>query len=328
MDASLVPPGSIPAGGAITEAPSPAVGLLGFSYWKGTVTGTNRGTVRAWLRTVKSGRHKATIILWDDDFGPGLILADGVVTGDHFELRLRESRMTTEARPLDGHLRLAFDSSLLEAEGEWRTDIGTEGRIRMRPVRWGGLAWLASRSVASVSYCLRRLARPVYALGLVGVGIGSILGLVTPTYLGAGFLLLPAPVLFLRQIARVVQYLAIRKMGPVEFDRPQQGSAGARPAEFRGDNSTFAFLYLDQWFVPRTKMLLLWLAANGPAARDAFVDVASSLGVVDKNFHMTLNALLESGCVFFIEDRLALSALGKQYSRHLESRNTLPAGGS
>ena len=122
------------------------------------------------------------------------------------------------------------------------------------------------------------------------------------------------------------------KAGPFEFQRiqaPGETLEGVR-AVLRGgisllggelakvvNDEAVAFLALDWFFAPRTKLMLLWLSQRESVAISEFNETAARLGIPPDNLAATWTALLGTGAAAVADGRASLTREGKRYASHL-----------
>jgi hypothetical protein len=66
-------------------------------------------------------------------------------------------------------------------------------------------------------------------------------------------------------------------------------------------------------FVPRTQILLRWLAGTPGVSRFEFENAAKSIGVEGENLQATVAVLISSGCALPQNDKLVVTELGRRY---------------
>jgi hypothetical protein len=131
--------------------------------------------------------------------------------------------------------------------------------------------------------------------------------------------------MFSDKIQNLITAMAVRKLGPVEFQ--EQVKPAARPdqaveilqREFPEHLPLFSLL--TQAFAPLTKALLrLMIAHDKPLKKTELRDLASKLGIPENNVTATSDALVQSGCIAAGEDgMIRVSEIGRDYLR-FESR--------
>jgi hypothetical protein len=141
------------------------------------------------------------------------------------------------------------------------------------------------------------------------------------TSVEAVLLLFPLVFLFLDHIKGLMATLALRKVGPVEFQSQESATRGIAPdqvvnalhREFGERLSLFSTLI--RLFVPRTKAVLRLMAADDkPLTVPEFNRMAKGIGVLDNDLQATLEVLIKSGCVVMdAEGKLTVTDVGRQY---------------
>ncbi len=285
--------------------------------WKGYLAGTNRG--RIWLRLrERPTRVEGHALFFDQVLGHAVIRLEGQRHGRTLELRILsfQGLAPPGASPLDGDVKFELADDLRSATGTWHTDVGTQGTgwVRAR----GAPGSFLTRSVfARLRFLWRRHLPPVYALfvGTLAV-LGSLerIKLSTPVLV---LILVPAPYVFRRHIAHLIQAFKLRRLGPVELGEqspinPQLGNLVRQQVE-----GTVRLMLLDGFFVPRTKALLAWLASKGSVTKQEFDQMASVFGVAPDNVETTRSVIVEFGCAMLTNDVVAITPWGRRYVAHL-----------
>lgn len=282
-------------------------------YWNGHVTGTNRG--RVYIRGRRRGETFRARATFDDQVaGATLLWLTGTVKGTTVELRIVDSRGLAPLLPLDGRVRLDFDPPFQEGEGTWQSDIGTAGTCRVHT--GGRVAWWWRRLTVPVRHLWARHNPVAYMLLLLLVAGLSLTQRITISWPVVLLLLVPAPYVFQLQIIRLIQAFKVRRIGPVELEQnPVTAQVGRVIAEHVQE--AVRFLLLDGFFVPRTKLVLLWLAGSGAVDRAQFNAFAAQVGVASDNIDVTLQAIVSVGCAVSEADRIVITDLGRRYVAHL-----------
>ncbi len=282
-------------------------------YWQGYLSGTNRGEAFAVIGGVRKVL-RAKVLLYDQAYGPTILTLEGKLDGVTAALRLVRARSWwAPVRPLDGAVSVTFSEGGKAAQGTWQTDIGTSGVVQLRlapfwRVRWFG-RWLA--------IFWRRYLPTFYAVGMLTLVLVSALLGFRISWQALLLLLVPAVPLFENRIAAIVMRLKIQKLGPIEFQQQQLPAPATvpPPPAFVGD--CFPFAAFDVDFVPRTKLVLIWLFLQGAAAREAFDAAAKRIGVEGEYLENTFKVLVGSGCIVVEDKELAASSLGARYVTYL-----------
>jgi hypothetical protein len=300
-------------------------------YWKGYLAGTNRGRAFA---VISGGDRvvKVKALLYDQVYGPATIRFEGSCSGNTVELRLVHFEAHLTVAPLDGELHLQLETDGNTALGTWKTDIATEGRATLRRASWWQVRLPVRRAAVRLRAAWYRWLPTAYCAVLLALAIVAVFRPLTIGWQPLLLLLLPAPLLFQRHLGAVIQGLGLRKAGPFEFERQKpiteflSGLVTAIPGLVeQGVREQLAFRDLDQFFVPRTKLILLRLAQQGSVTMPQFEQIALEVGVPKENLIATSGALLSSGCALFSSDRLTITEHGRAYVGHLVPSGSLPS---
>lgn len=298
--------GQIPASGKNKAALS--------RFWWGHLTGTNRalGVLRV---KVADGCITATCVFEDQTVGPSIAHFRGGLNDRSARLQLMRFACPGSFVPLDGEITFELSADSTSARGTWRTDIGTAGVCTFsKTSRWHA-RWLPRICWAKLRILYFRKAPALYCLLLLGVAIASLLGKCQLGWQALVLLLLPALLLFQNRLEGIVRGLRIRKAGPLEF--AEQPTPVDLPALIGHLDQRLRFSALDMTFVPRTKLLLSWLAGRTSVPRREFETIANSIGVDGDNLAATIAVLITSGCALFQDDQLVISERGRHYVAYL-----------
>jgi hypothetical protein len=289
-------------------------------FWKGYVSGTNRGT--ALLRiSSQNGKLTGKAIIGDQDNGSTIVSLDGTLVNGEGEIELKDFVGWAPLIALYGTLKVTFRNDFPEAEGTWKTDIDTQGTCKFRPEQMLRLSWTLCLINHRLQIFVRQYFAGAYLFFLLTIGVLATCGVVEVSWQALVLLLIPAPYLFKRQIVEMFQTLKVRKLGFVELEQ------GPVPDEIRfliarQVQETIAYVLLDGFFVPRTKAMLLWIVQNERVDRRQFDLQALSIGVPPDNLDATWNALLLSGCGALVDGWIVPTPLGPTI-RALSERRTL-----
>lgn len=317
-------------GRTITLQPSFGVIMNEFSrltlepFWRGYVSGTNRGPVD--IRISQQGENlEATAIIQDQMFGPAIISLIGKLEGSRTDLRLVHFRGFAPFVPLDGQITLNFDKST--AEGSWQTDIGTTGTCKLRVTSIWTSRWWSHLAAIKLRFFCCRYGRLFYVIFLLFIAIFGLLSKLQVSYSTLVLLLLPAPYIFREQLAELVQLFrasGVRKVGPLEFQPLLTDDIRRIITQLIAQRvrDTVAFGILDGFFVVRTKLALIWLNQNQTVDRAQFNGYATAIGVPADNLDATWNALIISGCCTLLADgRLTMMDFGRRYVDYLAGQS-------
>lgn len=213
--------------------------------------------------------------------------------------------------PVKARLSVTYKDAPEQLEVQFATDIGTHGVFWLH--RAGGPAKLMlkippmlHKQYRRVKLYLRSRFRYFYLAIVLILTLLSILGEIKEKISSVEALLLIVPLIFLfiDRVKGLLATLALRKVGPLEFESQAKTSAHSSPnqivqklqAEF--GNQVPLFSAIAQWLVPRTKMILRLMAAERrPLTRSEFNKLAISLGVTESDLQPTYEALIQSGCI-------------------------------
>jgi hypothetical protein len=115
-------------------------------------------------------------------------------------------------------------------------------------------------------------------------------------------LIIPLIFLFRNEIKNFFIITGLRKIGPVEFQEQSAEPVGINQETISRLVQEYAqlfplFVYLNQFFVPRTKALLRILATGPSIARETFNQHARILGIEENNIQVTYDVLVLNKCL-------------------------------
>lgn len=293
-------------------------------YWKGTFGGSNRGVL--WIRTAQSGAElSARCLLHDVVYGSAIAILNGTIEGASARLELVRHKPFGPAQPVRMEVTFSFSSDSRTAYGMWRTDVGTAGDLRIAEVPRLSRTWVVRSVCTDLVVWMRARFAAAYLLSLIAIAFGAVVGAVelgTPLFL---LLLIPAPFVLQKTLARTIDLLRglnVRKIGPLEFsqaplDERTQQLAGMLDQQAQRAS---AFLVVDTLLALFTKLMLLWLLnGGGEASRDDFDAQARTLGILDDQLGPTIDAMLKTGCAAIDAStgRIRLTSFGQDYAQHL-----------
>lgn len=307
---------------------SPFVGL-----WSGYGEGASNARVHAQIEEGPNGLTIKALSKASDGEGE-IIELEGKEESDgtaSFSLTAYVSDSSNTAPPAQVHLVLRRAGRPDQLEGNWATDIGTQGDVRLRRAgSWGRFLlnvplWL-HKSYRLVKRYLRFRFRAAYLVAILGLATASVIGFFEEKISTTEAVILLVPLLFLYsdRLRELIASMAVRKLGPVEFQDQTRPSSDfslshlvrVLHGEFGDQLPQFAFL--SEFFVQRTKSILRFLASLGRRLTMAeFYAIARNLGVTEeKNLQATLEALLRSGCLALNEKgEISVQELGLSFLR-------------
>lgn len=289
-------------------------------YWKGIVSGTNRGPV-----TIRFANNREMLqgkaIVNDLAFGPTVISFEGKLNESQAQLKLHNFKAAVPFHALTGSLSLIFDDTTRGASGNWQTDIGTNGKCDVYPsghsAGFSWFIWLYSLLSAHLKIFWKTNFRAFYLLLLLAVAVFDLFRIDKISYPGLILLLLPAPYIFRHQILETLMLFRITKIGPLEISPQQLLTDEIRQAISSAVQETMAYLVLDKFFVPATKVIMLWLAGQSVVEEKRFDEYAATLGVLGDNLSATKKALIDTQCVSMTDSKIQITPLGAKYAAHV-----------
>src|SRR5579875_2734915 len=93
-------------------------------FWKGHVTGSNRGTIIIRLER-EGGTYRGDAIFHDDLFGVTTFRIEGSLQGNNAKLQMRHFRVNSLSASFTGKADVTFDHGLTRSYGTWDTDIAS-----------------------------------------------------------------------------------------------------------------------------------------------------------------------------------------------------------
>jgi len=134
----------------------------------------------------------------------------------------------------------------------------------------------------------------------------------------------PCLYIFRYEIRGLIEALGLKKIAGAEFQERMPPLAPA-PTPYSAPYSSLSteidkFLYLDRFFVVKTKLLLLWFGSQESVKVEQFLKYAQFINITDKDISNTGGALEDSGCMTFEDGKLKLSKFGKKYTEHLRAQ--------
>lgn len=280
-------------------------------FWSGIVEGSYNGKALVHIKDLDSFLE-GRVILHSDSGHADLVTLRGEETDKNeskFKLINYISGGIDVVTPRDGNVILTFQEDSNEIQGEWSTDIGTSGKLTIRQARaWDKLKLLVPISIAKFYLELIRLLNlcNVYFAFVIILVLLSLFGYISKPNIIEGIILLIPILYFYRFVIRnVLIDLGIKKAGPLEFFEqsanpyvPQYNEMIANLRNRFGDEKFTNLLYLNRFFVPRTKLLLQSISiSNQPITLQEFAKEANRLNIPDYNIITTLQALINTGCL-------------------------------
>jgi hypothetical protein len=307
-------------------------------YWNGSISGTNRGEAIARLRIETGDRVVGRAVIFDRAYGPTSVRLVETLTNGQLNLKMYGFKGFSGGLPgigvplpVSGSVSLTLAPDQKTLSGQWGTDLGACGSCTLEAARVGLLRHSANLCVAAAYSGARRT---YLFLLLAAIVLNGRLGFEISTPVLA-LLLAPAVYLFKYEIKELLQLFGVRRIGPLDFQQasPEGGltvGAGAGPVPSAAPTAipipppmsdAANFVILDNFFVVRTKLILLWLYERASVDSAEFAAYAGQIGVPTENMSQTLGALIQFRCVETEGPRFRLTAFGRQYAERLGAKS-------
>ncbi|MCH7928264.1 MAG: hypothetical protein IID03_09845 [Candidatus Dadabacteria bacterium] len=233
-----------------------------------------------------------------------------------------------EIPPINAHVILEAKPDLEQLEGQFATNAGTHGTVKLRKAtRWGrillNIPFVFHKLYIYVKKFINKQFRHVYFAFVVTLTVLSVTGIFPEKISTTEAIVLLVPLIFLfsENIKQLIEVMAVKKLGPVEFQLQTKPSPELNiPQLVRTFHTEFGeqlplFSALTEFFVPRTKNLLRQIAyLNRTLSMSEFNALARRLGVPDNNLTATLQALVSGGCISVNEtDEVAVQQVGREF---------------
>lgn len=285
-------------------------------YWKGRVTGTNRGILVSRF-DCKNDSVKMEGLFQDQYFGPTKLFYKGTKTGNEMVLMLEEIKGSGPEHPLIGEAKLKYFPDQNKIEGKWESDVGTNGNLIAYSKDWQSWKWWLEKSLFNLEYfSINKNSKALYILFLFFVGILALfvnLNLSFPIFI---FLLIPSIFLFGNKFLRIIIDLGITKLGPIEREQGPTPE-GMQNLITQETQRVISYIALDQFFVLNTQRVLFHIFQVVGKSFEDFVSSAESFGIKKTNIESTLQALQQTNCVQVENGQIKITAFGKDYINYL-----------
>jgi len=288
-------------------------------FWKGYISGTNRGKVIVFMEgSEKTLSGKG--ILFDQQYGPSVFKLSGTFEGGSAKMNMDEFQGYFRVPPLDGEVDLTFTTDYKSAEGNWKSDIGTTGSLKIDSFSNSQFNWLRNWYWNKLKIFLNQNSKILYGLFYLIIII-----LVLSSTIEISFVLLilfftPCLFIFRYEIRGLIEALGLKKLAGAEFQESKPALAPAPTPYFSLSTEIDKFLFLDGFFVPKTKLLLLWFGDKEFVRVESLINYARLIGIADNYISNTEVALENTNCITFEDGVLKLSDFGKKYIKHMTAR--------
>lgn len=218
--------------------------------------------------------------------------------------------------PQHAQITLSVNPDENSIKGTWATDLGNHGEVHLRKaVGWENILLRIPLSLHKIYRKLKKYLfsrfRYYYFFSVVALALLSIFGYLTQKISTneTVIILLPLVFMFSDKLQNFVKYMALRKVGPIEFQdqaKPIEGLnlprlVSALHGEF--GERTALFSAITEFFVPRTKYLLrIIVSVEKSISINEFNSYCAKIGISTDNVQATLDALIQTGCISVSEN--------------------------
>ncbi|OGL47412.1 MAG: hypothetical protein A2W05_05685 [Candidatus Schekmanbacteria bacterium RBG_16_38_10] len=293
--------------------------------WLGYVQGTNRG--KAFVRMkISNAALTGDFFFKDVIYGTAAAKIKG---------RLNDSQITANlfdfvfAKPLPlepqtGQISMTIAEDNSEISGAWATDIGTHGQCHLFKINFFRVMPIFVPLLYRIFLLIKRglianlkYLYLVFSLLVMITSATSVLkekiGL-TETII----LIIPLIFLFRNEIKNFFIITGLKKIGPVEFQEQSIVPLGINQETISRFVQEYAelfplFVYLNQFFVPRTKALLRILATGPSITRETFDQYARMLGIEENNIQVTYDVLLNRCLQIDPNGLIGVTEIGRRF---------------
>lgn len=287
-------------------------------FWKGYISGTNRGKV---ILSMKGSENtlNAEGILFDQRYGPSVFKLSGSIEGNSAKVNIGEFQSFLAVSPLDGEINLTFTPDYKSAEGNWKSDIGTTGSLKINSFSNSQFKWMITWWSSKLQIFLSRKLKFLFVLFYLVIIFLSLLGTIEISFVLLILFFTPGLYIFRHEIRDLINVLEFKKIAGAEFQEKNPNLASVSKS-YPLSTKIGKFLNLDRFFVPKTKLLLLWLYGQDSVEVEKLLKYARFINIVDKDISNTAVALEESGCITFKDGKVILLDFGKKYIEHLRTQ--------
>ncbi len=222
--------------------------------------------------------------------------------------------------PLDGEVDLTFTTDYKSAEGNWKSDIGTAGSLKIDSFSNSQFKWMITWCWSRIQIFLSRKCKILYGLFYLIIIILALSRTIEISFVSLILFFTPGLFIFRYEIRGLIEALGLKKLAGAEFQESRPAFAPAPTPYFSLSTEIDKFLYLDGFFVPKTKSLLLWFGDKELVRVESLINYARLIGIADNNISNTEVALENTNCITFEDGVLKLSDFGKKYIKHMMAR--------
>ena len=286
--------------------------------WKGYISGTNRGKIILSIEgSEKTLNGKG--ILFDQQYGPSTFKLSGSIEGGSAKMNMDEFQGFFGVPPLDGKVNLTFTTDYKSAKGNWKSDIGTAGSLKIDSFSNSQFKWMITWFWSRLQIFLSRKLKILYGLFYLIIIIISLSRTIEISFVLLILFFTPGLFIFRYEIRSLIDALGLKKIAGAEFQE-RKPTLAPTPTMSSLSPEIDKFLYLDRFFVGKTKLLLIWFGDNDSVEGAQLVNYAKYIGISDSNIADTAFALKDTNCITFEDEKWKLLDFGKKYIDHLMAR--------
>jgi len=288
-------------------------------YWEGIISGTNRGKIILSIEGAEKTLN-AEGIFFDQQLGSSVFKLSGSIEDNSAKMFINDIQGLFGFHPLTGEVNLTFTKDFKSAEGQWKSDIGTTGSLKISSFPNQHFNWVMTWWWNQIKIFLSQKCKTIFILFYLTIFILVLLGSIVISFALLILLFTPGLFIFKYEIRGLVEALGLKKFAGAEFQeiKPIPAPSPTMPPSLSTEIDKI--LYLDIYFVRRTKMLLIWLGEKDSVDGGQLIKYANFIGIPDLNIKDTLLALSDGGCIKFEDNKYKLSDFGKKYFKHLMAR--------
>lgn len=289
------------------------------NFWKGYISGTNRGKI---ILSMEGSERtlNGKGILFDQKYGPSTFRLSGSIEGRSGKMNMDEFQGFFGVPPLDGEVNLTFTTDYKSAEGNWKSDIGTAGSLKIDSFSNSQFKWMRTWYWNKLQIFLSRNLKILYGLFYLIIIIISLSRAIEISFVLLILLFTPGLYIFRYEIRGLIEALGLKKIAGAEFQERKPTLAPAPTPYSSLSTEIDKFLYLDGFFVPKTKLLLLWFGDKNSVEVAQLINYALLIGIADNNISNTAEALENTNCIAFKDKKYKLSDFGKKYIKNITAR--------
>ena len=297
------------------------------NWLRGYVQGTNRGRIFVRMKNLADA-IAGDIVFKDVMAGTSIIkfkwkFNNNQITADLFDFVFAKP---LPLEPQAGQISIIISEDNSEIAGAWATDIGTHGQCRLFKINFLkafpiSLLFLY-RAVLLIKRGVITNLKYLYLVFSLVIMVASATGILKEKVGIAETIILMIPLIFLfrKEIRDFFLITGLKKIGPVEFQEQSGAPVGINQETIRSFVHQYGelfppFVFLNQFFVPRTKAILRMLATeSSPVSRQYFDRLARMLGIEENNIQVTYDVLVQYRCLEIDQDgQIRITETGRRF---------------